>query len=181
VPQYKSQSPPPQAAAAVCFSRPVADIEFDFRKLAEHFFHRIRSEQEEHDARPPNHGGGLREAPERADREKAVRSLREEIEQRSIEMTRDEREIRFRELRQKLGIANPGLLTGGQILEGVCLEDQEEYLLLAELLGYKTRIQSALEARSRGLLQRLPSRVQSLCSEHRCTFRSPARRTTGRH
>jgi hypothetical protein len=66
-----------------------------------------------------------------------VRSLIEEIEKRSIEMTRDQREIRFRELRQKLGIANPELLTGGELPKESSLEDHEEYQLLAELLGYE--------------------------------------------
>jgi len=66
-----------------------------------------------------------------------MKSLLEEIEKRSIEMNREQREIRFRELRQKLNIANPELLTGGQRPAGNSLEDHEEYRLLAELLGHK--------------------------------------------
>jgi hypothetical protein len=66
-----------------------------------------------------------------------MKSLLEEIEKRAMEMTREQREIRFRELRQKLNIANPELLAGGQRPEGASLEDHEEHQLLAELLGHK--------------------------------------------
>ena len=69
-----------------------------------------------------------------------MKSLMEEIEQRSIEMTRDQREIRFRELCQKLGLAHHEVLTDGQRLKGSSLEDREEYHFLAELLGYKKRM-----------------------------------------
>jgi hypothetical protein len=66
-----------------------------------------------------------------------MKSLLEEIEKRAMEMTREQREIRFRELRLKLNIASPELPTGRRRPECTSLEDHEEYQLLAELLGHK--------------------------------------------
>jgi hypothetical protein len=53
-------------------------------------------------------------------------------------MSTEEREKRFRELRQKMGLARPVSISGGRTKPPeTTLEENEEYQFLKNLLGYK--------------------------------------------
>jgi hypothetical protein len=65
--------------------------------------------------------------------------VNEAAKKRLAAMPRDQQQLRFRELREKLRLAHPHLLADGRAVSETSSEDDDEYLFLAELLGYRRR------------------------------------------
>jgi hypothetical protein len=54
-------------------------------------------------------------------------------------MPREQQQLRFRQLREKLQLGHPQLLTDDRALSETSSEDHDEYQFLAQLLGYRRR------------------------------------------
>ncbi len=63
--------------------------------------------------------------------------MNEAAKKRLAAMPLEQQQLRFRERRGKLQLDHPQLLADGKAPSETSLEDHDEYLFLAELLGYR--------------------------------------------
>jgi hypothetical protein len=65
--------------------------------------------------------------------------MNEAAKKRLVAMPREQQQLRFRQLREKLQLGHPQLLTDDRALSETSSEDHDEYQFLAEFLGYRRR------------------------------------------